>query len=120
MGVTGHSENYGTEQEHLNQVFGARLLITGLAGVAGIGLEFLDYIAPPGGRAYPQDSRPTDLWHWHTSLQVNDVEKKYEHALQSNAKLISSGLVEFNHAEWGIKKGFLLRDPDGHALFLYE
>lgn len=120
MSVAGYSENYGTEQEHLNQVFGARLLITGLAGVAGIGLEFLDYIAPPGGRAYPEDSRPTDLWHWHTALRVTDVEKEYKHALQSNAKLISSGLVKFNHVEWGIKKGFLLRDPDGHAVFLYE
>ena len=28
--IGGNSENYGTEQEHLNQVFGARLRITGL------------------------------------------------------------------------------------------
>ena len=28
MRVAGSSENYGTEQEHLNNVFGARLRIT--------------------------------------------------------------------------------------------
>jgi catechol 2,3-dioxygenase-like lactoylglutathione lyase family enzyme len=30
MRIVGSSENYGTEQEHLNNVFGARLLITSL------------------------------------------------------------------------------------------
>ena len=32
MHVAGESENYGTEQEHLNNVFGARLRITALRG----------------------------------------------------------------------------------------
>src|SRR2546423_11828958 len=31
----GESENFGTEQEHLNQVFGARLQITGMRASAG-------------------------------------------------------------------------------------
>jgi len=44
--VTGESENYGVEQEHLNQVFGARLHITGLRAERGPGIEFLEYIAP--------------------------------------------------------------------------
>ncbi|MEO5583513.1 MAG: VOC family protein [Saprospiraceae bacterium] len=48
--LSGHSENYGTEQEHLNQVFGARLDINGLHVEQGFGLEFLKYIAPRGGR----------------------------------------------------------------------
>ena len=40
--VTGTSENYGTEQEHLNNVFGARLRITSLrAASGGPGIEFL-------------------------------------------------------------------------------
>ena len=29
MQVAGASENYGTEQEHLNNVFGARLRVAG-------------------------------------------------------------------------------------------
>ena len=34
MRVAGESENYGTEQEHLNNVFGAHLRITALRGTA--------------------------------------------------------------------------------------
>jgi catechol 2,3-dioxygenase-like lactoylglutathione lyase family enzyme len=45
--VAGTSENYGTEQEHLNNVFGARLRITSLrASSGGPGIEFLEYLAP--------------------------------------------------------------------------
>ena len=36
--VGGNSRNYGTEQEHLNQVFGANLLITGLHAEKGFGV----------------------------------------------------------------------------------
>src|SRR4030095_6304806 len=35
MRVAGESENYGTEQEHLNNVFGARLRITALPAAPG-------------------------------------------------------------------------------------
>src|ERR1043166_279578 len=35
--VAGESENYGTEQEHLNNVFGSRVRITGLRAPAGLG-----------------------------------------------------------------------------------
>src|SRR5437899_12974205 len=37
----GESENFGTEQEHLNQVFGAHLRITGMRGDSGPGVELL-------------------------------------------------------------------------------
>ena len=95
--VAGNSENFGSEQEHLNQVFGARLLITGLQGKSGFGLEFLDYISPPGGRIYPRDSEVTDLWHWHTSLQVSDVNKYYNALIKANYEMISSGSVSYTH-----------------------
>jgi catechol 2,3-dioxygenase-like lactoylglutathione lyase family enzyme len=50
MRVAGDSENYGPEQEHLNNVFGAHLQITSLRGPQGIGIEFLEYLAPRDGR----------------------------------------------------------------------
>ena len=118
--VAGNSENYGTEQEHLNQVFGARLLITGLQAPKGLGVEFLDYIAPPGGRMYPKESRPTDLWHWHTSIQVNDIEKYYKKAIISGYEIISHGLVQLEQSPYKGQKAFMVRDPDGHALLLFE
>ncbi len=112
--IGGHSENYGTEQEHLNQVFGARLYITGLHAKEGFGVEFLDYIAPPGGRPYPADSRPTDLWHWHTTLRVNKLELVLDKLLANGFALISKGIVKTGEG----KRALLVRDPDGHAVLL--
>src|SRR6266446_4303040 len=51
--VVGESENYGAEQEHLNNVFGARLRITSLRAASGPGIEFLEYLSPRDGRPIP-------------------------------------------------------------------
>ena len=61
--VAGNSENYGSEQEHLNQAFGARHLLTGLVAEKGCGVEFLDSITPPGGLPYPENSTALDHWY---------------------------------------------------------
>src|SRR3989475_5422165 len=73
MRVAGESENYGTEQEHLNNVFGARLRITAMRAERGPGIEFLQYITPRNGRPYPADASASDLFHWHTSVLTSDV-----------------------------------------------
>ncbi len=116
--VAGNSENYGSEQEHLNQVFGARLLITGLHADEGFGVEFLQYIAPPGGRPYPDDSTPLDLWHWHTTMQVDDLEGMVKKLRQENVTIVSSGIQPIKKLGWS--RAILVRDPDGHAILLYE
>src|SRR5438445_458003 len=59
--IAGTSENYGTEQEHLNNVFGARLRITSLRAAEGPGIEFLEYVVPRDGRPFPEDAHATDL-----------------------------------------------------------
>src|SRR5712671_5993764 len=72
--VAGESENFGVEQEHLNQVFGARLRITALRAEKGPGIEFLEYITPPGGRDLPEDAQPNDLVFWHTDLVADGLK----------------------------------------------
>jgi hypothetical protein len=61
MQKAGESENYGTEQEHLNNVFGAHLAITTLRRAAGPGpgIELLEYLVPRDGRAMPPISTRT-------------------------------------------------------------
>ena len=118
--VPGNSENYGPEQEHLNQVFGARLLITGLKAKAGFGVEFLNYIAPPGGRKYPENSRPNDLWHWHTVLKVDHAEGMFTKLSQTGQTIVSHKVVDLSRYNFGGDKGFMARDPDGHALLFIE
>lgn len=110
--VAGESENYGSEQEELNNVFGARLLITGLkAPGGGIGVELLDYLSPGTGRPAPVDSLSNDLWHWHVSLEAPDPRKAMEGLRRAGHGWVSPGLVP------GLRAG-MARDPDGHAVLL--
>lgn len=119
--VAGSSENYGTEQEHLNNVFGARLRITGLrASEGGPGIEFLEYLAPQDGRPYPADARANDLFHWQTSLMIGSVDTAARNLLAGSYLFVSPGAVSINGAELGFSKGLLVRDPDGHAMQLIE
>ncbi|HYG78758.1 MAG TPA: VOC family protein [Pyrinomonadaceae bacterium] len=119
MRVAGESENYGTEQEHLNNVFGARLRITALrASGGGPGIEFLEYLAPRDGRPVPKDARSNDLAHWQTKLVVRSAESAERVLLGQKSAFVSSGVVSAK--DLGFNKGFLVRDPDGHVMQLIE
>jgi len=116
--VTGTSDNYGPEQEHLNNVFGAKLHITGLRTKDdGIAVEFLQYVAPTDGRPYPRDTRSSDLWHWETTFAANGIERLFT---SYKADFISSGILTFGETKLGFQKAAALRDPDGHAIRLIE
>ncbi len=39
---------------------------------------------------------------------------------RQQSTFVSSGVVEISEQTLGFKKGFLVRDPDGHALRLVE
>jgi len=119
--VGGTSENYGTEQEHLNNVFGARLRITGMRAVnGGPGIEFLEYLAPRDGRAYPADARANDLFHWQTSLTVGSVDGVAQNLIKGKYLFVSPGAVALNETRLGFSKGLLVRDPDGHVMEIVE
>src|SRR4029079_2523033 len=60
MQIAGESENYDVGQEHLNNVFGARLRITALRAESGPGIELLEYLAPRDGQPAPNDLRAND------------------------------------------------------------
>lgn len=117
--VAGGSENHGTEQEHLNNVFGARLRITTLKAGSGPGIELLEYLAPRDGREYPLDSKSNDQWHWHIRLRAGGTLPEGWIA-PSPARNVSPGLVRLQEPELGFGRGAMFRDPDGHALLLTE
>ena len=118
--LAGESENYGTEQEHLNNVFGVRLRISSLKAPRGMGIEFLDYLAPPGGRPYPLDADANDLLHWETTLVVADAVTAAQQLQLNAVKFISLGAIALPNNALGFRKGFLVRDPDGHVLRIVE
>jgi len=118
--VTGESMNFGTEQEHLNNVQGARLHITGLRAPAGPGVEFLEYLSPRDGRPYPADERPNDLVHWQTTVLVPDVGAVAAAVRRGKFRFISGAPVQLPDTALGFSRGILVRDPDGHAIQLVE
>ena len=118
--VKGDSENYGTEQEHLNNVFGAHLQITGLRSPMGPGIEFLEYISPGDGRPIPVDERANDIMHWETTLVVDDLDDAVKQIREGDYKFVSSGVVEVPENKLGFRKGVLVRDPDGHVIRIVE
>ncbi|HSE38355.1 MAG TPA: VOC family protein [Blastocatellia bacterium] len=120
MKVTGESENFGTEQEHLNNVFGARLRITALRAGSGPGIELLEYLAPRDGRPMPTDEKTNDLIHWQTRLVTADANAMVGRLRGEGFAFVSSGLIQMPDSRLGFAKGFLVRDPDGHVMQLVE
>ena len=118
--VVGESENYGLEQERLNQVFGARLHITGLRVASGPGIEFLEYLSPRDGRPMPLDERANDLMHWQTRLVTGDIEEASRTLRNGQFGFVSSGQVSVHKGELGFRKGLLVRDLDGHVMQVVE
>jgi len=121
LSIAGTSENYGTEQEHLNNVFGARLRITSLrANGGGPGIEFLEYLAPRDGRPAPADERADDLFHWQTTLRVGSTEQSAVRLAEARFRFVSPGAVSIRDRALNFSKGLLVRDPDGHVMALIE
>ncbi len=104
--VAGGSENYGDEQEHLNNVFGAHLRITSMRTESGPGIELLEYLTPRDGRAMPPDVHPNDIVFW--EVMITGASEPLLERLGANS-------VATPHRELGFEDAAIVRDPDGHA-----
>ena len=119
MRKAGESENYGTEQEHLNNVFGARLRITAMRAAAGPGVEFLQYLTPSTGRP-AGDTAPNDLVAVTTVLVSSDVDKDAAALSAAGYGWVSPGPVGMDDRGAGFKRSATLTDPDGHHVRLVD
>lgn len=120
LSIAGTSDNYGPEQERLNNVFGAHLRITALRAGAGPGVELLEYLSPQGGRPIPGDSRANDRWHWQINATAADADAAYAALRQARRTIVSPTVVALPGQELRFGKGLLIRDPDGHASLLMQ
>jgi catechol 2,3-dioxygenase-like lactoylglutathione lyase family enzyme len=116
--VVGEGENYGVEQEHLNNVFGVRLRITTLRASHGTGVELLEYRAPRDGRPTPVDLKANDLAHWQITMQATGLT----HLLAPTRlfALVSPDITTIDRTPLGFSRGLLVRDPDGHGVRVVE
>jgi catechol 2,3-dioxygenase-like lactoylglutathione lyase family enzyme len=118
--VAGESRNQGTEQEHLNNVEGARLRITGLRSGSGPGVELLEYLNPTDGRPFPADQRPNDLAHWQTEIQVRSLAELETRLDSAGVARLSRQPVPGSVRNFGQAHGVLVKDPDGHVVQLVD
>ncbi len=118
LNVAGTSENYGTEQEHLNNVFGARLQITALRATEGPGIEFLEYLSPRTGRPMPADTRANDLWYWQINLRATDASAFEQPLRRAGAPFVSPATTGTPDRALGFDAAIVVRDPDGHATLI--
>jgi catechol 2,3-dioxygenase-like lactoylglutathione lyase family enzyme len=116
----GESENFGTEQEHLNQVFGAHLHITGMRAGGGPGVEFLEYLTPRDGRACSADIHANDIVHWQTMIVTDDLDSLAKKLRDAHVGFVSPGVVALPKEKAGFSKAALVGDPDGHNVLLIE
>jgi catechol 2,3-dioxygenase-like lactoylglutathione lyase family enzyme len=126
--VAGESDNWGPEQERLNNVPGARLHITTLRAPAGPGIELLQYRAPRDGRPAPADTRANDLVHWQTSVMTSDAVALVAALRDGACSTLRPTVVAGPESEPGspyarerrVGRAFLARDPDAHTLRIVE
>jgi catechol 2,3-dioxygenase-like lactoylglutathione lyase family enzyme len=116
MRVAGESENYDVEQEHLNNVFGARLRITTLRAAQGPGIELLEYLAPRDGRPAPADLRANDVAHWQTTLVAAAPDRMFGFARRHLFSLVSPLTVQLPTGDLGLGRALLVRDLDEHGV----
>jgi len=112
----GDSWNKGMEQAHLNNIEGASLHITGYRSDDGPGVEFLEYLFPGPGKKFPADTRSDDLWNWLTKVHVKNAKKLYQQLKRNgHFNFVSKGQLQIKD-----ETAFIVRDPDGHAVYVVE
>ena len=120
MRKTGESDNFGNEQEHLNQVAGAHLRITGMRAGSGPGVEFLEYLRPRDGRPRPSDVHANDVVHWQTVVMTDDIDLLAKKLRDAHVGFVSPGVTLVPKDKLGFSKGALVGDPDGHDVLLIQ
>ena len=63
-------------------------------------------------------STPLDHWYWHTAMEVDDLSGLIDKIENENYEIVSSGIVAIEELDY--MKSVIVRDPDGHAVLLFE
>jgi len=104
----------------LSGVPGAVVHITSLRASSGPGIELLEYRSPQNGRPISPDERATDLVHREITLMTTNGNDAFKELRRDHVRFISPDLGTFKENELGFREGFVVRDPDGHALRIVE
>jgi catechol 2,3-dioxygenase-like lactoylglutathione lyase family enzyme len=116
--IAGVSESSGPEAERLNNVPGARLMVTTLRAAGGPAIELVEYLAPRDGRPNPMDTMGNALVRWHTLLVTTDAHAAAIKLAAVPEMSDRPAIISISDAAASFRRGIALHDPDGHALQL--
>ncbi|MFK8183982.1 MAG: VOC family protein [Phormidesmis sp.] len=122
LGLThqGSFTNIGIKQETMDNLFSAKVIVTSLTPATGrLGVEFLDYLTPPGARPSPIGQQTNDLVHMHFELLVDDVDAAVKALEDAGVQFVSPTVIDLP-AVMPFKRGALWRGPDGHNVLIVE
>jgi catechol 2,3-dioxygenase-like lactoylglutathione lyase family enzyme len=119
MKFLGESENYGIEQERLNNVFGARLRITSVGAEEGPAIEFLEYLTPGNGRSMPADTKTNDLWQWLVRIRTDSLDSLPQRINKHGGAFVSPGVIDMPD-DATFTRAMQVRGPTGHALLIHD
>ncbi|MEM9088919.1 MAG: VOC family protein [Cyanobacteria bacterium P01_F01_bin.53] len=122
LGLThqGSFTNIGIKQETMDNLFSAKVIVTSLTPAKGrLGVEFLDYLTPPGARPFPIDQQTSDLVHMHFELVVDDIDAAVEALEEAHVQFVSPKVIDLPDV-LPFKRAALWRGPDGHNVLLVQ
>ncbi len=123
LGLTlgGATVNTGIVQERLDGVINPRVRVTAVMPEKSPPfVEFLHYEVPSDARPIPGDTTAVDLWHWQTSLVVDDVAAAAKALRAAGVRFVSSDVVDVPDKALGFARAVMVTDPDGHAVRLVQ
>jgi catechol 2,3-dioxygenase-like lactoylglutathione lyase family enzyme len=119
MQISGGSSNRDTTQSRLDGLPNAEVQITALQPAqAGLGIELLDYLSPANGRPIPNYWQRHDITHVQIEFGVGDLERVLADLRQNEVQVVSVQWVETSDRDSLKPQGYLIKDPDGHAVLL--
>ncbi|MGB7249887.1 MAG: VOC family protein [Phormidesmis sp.] len=126
LGLThqGSFTNIGIKQETMDNLFSAKVIVTSLTPASGrLGVEFLDYLTPPGAHPFPIDQQTSDLVHMHFEMRVDDIEAALEAleeaADKAHVQFVSPKIIDLPEV-MPFSRAILWRGPDGHNVLLVQ
>jgi catechol 2,3-dioxygenase-like lactoylglutathione lyase family enzyme len=119
--VGGQSFNSGPTQERLDNLPDDTVRVTALdPPVLPPRVELLHYLTPATARPFPADVMASDLVHWQTTFLVDDASRAFDVLERAGNTVVSPRVAVVEDTRVGFRRGFMVRDPDGHALRLVE
>jgi catechol 2,3-dioxygenase-like lactoylglutathione lyase family enzyme len=119
MEVEGDSLNQGETQARLDDLPEAKVRVTALRPAqGGLGIELLDYLIPEQERPRPNRWKCSDIAHLHIKMAVQDIKETADRLSRNGVRFVSSHWAQCSGFFAPDRKGCLVKDPNGHALFL--